>query len=39
MLFKKTTVACVKLAKIWFPFELRIIRHWSKWWCSIVDVE
>lgn len=23
----------------WLPGEFKIIIHWSKWWCSIVDVE
>lgn len=26
-------------ARIWFPGLFKIMRHWSKWWCSIVDVE
>ena len=33
------SITCDKFARIWFPFELSIIRHWSKWWCSMVDVE
>lgn len=23
----------------WLPGEFKIMIHWSKWWCSIVDVE
>ena len=27
------------LERIWLPLEFKIIKHWSKWWCSMVEVE